>query len=202
MIAEERRRTADLVESLSPEQLATRSLCDAWTVKEVVGHLVAAVAGADGAALLLVIRSGFSIHKANARLAARIAQRPADELAALLREHAEHPFKPPIVGFEGQLTDLQVHGQDIRRPLGLPYDPDPDRLRVSLDFLVGGKAIGFVPRRRPAGLRFEATDLDWAWGGGPVVHGTGEALLLGLTGRRVALDDLSGEGAAELRRRV
>ncbi|GIE77198.1 hypothetical protein Aph02nite_31480 [Actinoplanes philippinensis] len=202
MIAEERRRTADLVESLSPHQLATRSLCGAWTVKEVAGHLVAAVAASGGAALLLVVRSGFDIHRANARLAARMARRPAGELAALLREHAEDPFKPPIVGYPGQLTDLQVHGQDIRRPLGLPHDLRPDRLRISLDFLVGGRAVGFVPRRRPAGLRFEAADLDWAWGDGPVIRGTGEALLLGLTGRRAALDDLSGEGVAELRRRI
>ncbi|GIF45129.1 uncharacterized protein (TIGR03083 family) [Actinoplanes xinjiangensis] len=202
MIADERRRLADLVESLTPAQLATRSLCDAWTVKEVVGHLVAAVAAANGPALLLLVRSGFNIHRANARLAARMAHRPAGELAGMLRAHAENPFRPPIVGHAGQLTDLQVHGQDIRRPLGLPHDLRGDRLRVSLDFLVGGRAVGFVPRRRPAGLRFEATDLDWASGTGPLVRGTGEALMLGLTGRHAALGDLSGDGVAELRTRV
>jgi hypothetical protein len=31
-IADERRRIADLVESLSPEQLAVPSLCGDWTV--------------------------------------------------------------------------------------------------------------------------------------------------------------------------
>ncbi|MBG0561336.1 maleylpyruvate isomerase family mycothiol-dependent enzyme [Actinoplanes aureus] len=198
MIADERRRLADLVESLSSEQLRTRSLCEAWTVKEVVGHLVAAVAGSNGAALLLLVRSGFNIHRANARLAAQMAARPAGELAAMLRANAENPFRPPIVGYPGQLTDLQVHGQDIRRPLGLPHDLQPERLRVSLDFLVGGRAVGFVPKRRPAGLRFEATDLDWSWGSGPLVRGAGEAVMLALTGRHAAFADLSGEGVAEL----
>lgn len=202
MIADERRRMADLVDSLDSRQLETRSLCAAWSVKEVVGHLVAAVAAANSSALLLLVRSGFKIHQANARLASKMAGRPAGELAAMLRAHADNPFRPPIVGHPGQLTDLQVHGQDIRRPLGLPQELRPDRLRVSLDFLVGGRAVGFVPRRRPAGLRFEATDLGWAWGDGPLIRGTGEAVLLALTGRRAALPDLSGDGVAELRRRT
>ncbi|GAA4607978.1 uncharacterized protein (TIGR03083 family) [Actinoplanes octamycinicus] len=202
MIAEERRRTADLVESLDTEQLRTPSLCGAWTVKQVMGHLVAAVAGANGSAFLLLVRNGFRLHRANAQLAAKMAERPAGELAAMLREHAEDPFCPPIVGYPGQLTDLQVHGQDIRRPLGLPHDLRPDRLRVSLDFLVGGRAVGFVPRRRPAGLRFEATDVGWSWGSGPAVRGPAEAVMLALTGRRVALAELSGDGVAEFARRI
>lgn len=202
MIADERRRLADLVDALNPEQLNTPSLCAGWSVQQVVGHLVAAVAASNLAALKLLARSGFSIHKANARLAVQTADRPAGELAALLREHADNPFRPPIVGYPGQLTDLQVHGQDIRRPLGLPADLRPERLRVSLDFLVGGRAVGFVPKQRPAGLRIEASDLDWAWGDGPLVRGTGEAVMLALTGRRVALAELEGDGVAEMRARV
>lgn len=202
MIADERRRMADLVESLNAEQLRTRSLCGAWTVKEVVGHLVSAVAASRASALLLLVRSGFNLHKANARLAAQMAVRPAGELADMLRAHAEHPFRPPVVGYPGQLTDLQVHGQDIRRPLGLAHDLQPERLRASLDFLVGGRAVGFVPKQRPAGLRFEAPDVAWSWGDGPLVRGTGEAIMMTLTGRRVALADLSGDGVAELRGRM
>lgn len=49
----------------------------------------------------------------------------------------------------------------------------------------------------PAGLRFEATDLDWTCGSGPVVRGTGEALALGLTGRSVVLAELAGDGVRE-----
>ena len=198
MIADERRRMADLVESLSAEQLRAPSLCGAWTVKEVFGHLVAAVAVGTGAALRALAVSGFRLHRANARLAAAMAERPAGDLAGLLRAHAEDPFQPPVVGFPGQLTDLQVHGLDVRRPLGLAGGLRPERVAVSLDFLVGGRAVGFVPRGRPAGLRFEAADVEWSWGSGPVVRGSGEALLLGLTGRRVAFAELSGDGVATL----
>ncbi|MFF4808668.1 maleylpyruvate isomerase family mycothiol-dependent enzyme [Micromonospora chersina] len=198
MIAAERRRTADLIDSLTPAQLDTPSLCGSWTVREVAGHLVSPLVGSPWALLSLVVRAGFRLHVANARLAQQVARRPAAELAAALREHAEHRFRPPVVGYFGQLTDLQVHGLDIRRPLGLPADLDPDRVRTSLDFLAGGRAVGFVDRRRMAGLRFEATDLDWASGAGPVVRGTGEAMLLTLTGRRVALPELEGDGVTVL----
>ncbi len=202
MIAAERRAIADLVDSLSPEQLDMPSLCGSWTVRHVAGHLVAAIAAPGRLLLSMTVRSGFDIHKANARLARVMADRPAGDLAATLRANAENPFRPPIVGYPGQLTDLQVHGQDMRRPLGLPHRLRPERLRVSLDFLVGGRAVGFVPKGRPAGLRFEATDLDWAWGSGPAVRGTAEAVMLALTGRPVALAELDGDGVATLGSRL
>ncbi|MBA2767827.1 MAG: maleylpyruvate isomerase N-terminal domain-containing protein, partial [Sporichthyaceae bacterium] len=40
MIAEERRRAADLIEPLTAEQLRTPSLCGKWTVHDVAAHLL------------------------------------------------------------------------------------------------------------------------------------------------------------------
>jgi uncharacterized protein (TIGR03083 family) len=200
-IADERRRVADLVASLSPAQLDVQSLCGEWTVKQVAGHLLAAISKPPVSFPLVILRSGFRLHVANARLAVLMAERPAADLAAGLRGNAENPFKPPIVGHPGQLTDLQVHGQDMRRPLGLPHGLRLDRIRVSLDFLTGGRAVGFVPRRRLAGLRFEATDLDWSWGSGAMVCGPAEALMMAITGRTVALGELDGPGVPVLGRR-
>jgi uncharacterized protein (TIGR03083 family) len=201
-IADERRRIADLVDSLSADQLATPSLCRDWTVKDVAGHLLAAVAAPGYKLPLLTVTSGFSLHKANARLAREMAARSPSSLAEKLRGNATNPVKPPVVGHQGQLTDLQVHGQDMRRPLGLPSGLHLDRLRVSLDFLVGGRAIGFTTRSRLAGLGFEATDLDWRWGSGPVVAGPAEALMMAMTGRLVALGDLDGDGVRVLKGRI
>jgi len=202
-IADERRRVADLLDSLSPAQLAVPSLCGSWTVQQVAGHLLAAVAAPGGAALpRAIMRSGFRLHRANALLAAMVADRPAAELARELRANADNRFRPPVVGYPGQLTDLQVHGQDMRRPLGLPHGLRLDRLRVSLDFLTGGRAWGFTPRRRLAGLRFEATDLDWRWGEGPLLAGPAEALMMAMTGRGVALSELDGPGVRPLAARL
>ncbi len=202
MIAGERRRVADLIDSLDAAQLATPSLCGAWTVQQVAAHLIAPFAAPRRWLLPVLLRHGFRIHKANADLAARIARRPAADIARVLRDNADTRFRPPIVGFFGQLTDLQIHGQDIRRPLGLPADLRPEPMRASLGFLIGGRAVGFVPKGLPAGLRFEATDLGWAAGAGPVVQGPGEAVLLALTGRPAALPDLSGDGLPILTRRL
>jgi uncharacterized protein (TIGR03083 family) len=202
-ITSERRRIADLVESLTPEQLEVPSLCGLWTVREVAGHLVAAASPVPVRQVLgTLVTSGFRLHKANARLAAAVARRPAADLAAALRRFASSEFRAPIVGYPGQLTDLQVHGQDMRRPLGLPHGLDMDRLRVSLEFLTGGRAVGFTPRRRLEGLRWEATDLSWSWGAGAAVAGPAEALMMAMTGRRVALADLDGPGVRVLGRRL
>ena len=201
-IADERRRVADLVDSLTPEQLETPSLCGEWTVKQVAGHLLAAISEPPTPVLPLLIRSGLNIHKANSRLAVLMAERSPAELAQGLRKNADNPFRPPIVGYPGQLTDLQVHGQDMRRPLGLPHGLQLERLRASLDFLVGGRAVGFTPKRRLAGLRFEASDLDWFSGVGSLVAGPAEALMLAMTGRKVALSELDGPGVPILRNRL
>jgi uncharacterized protein (TIGR03083 family) len=135
-------------------------------------------------------------------VAAKIAERPAADLADALRRNADNPFRPPVVGYPGQLTDLQVHGQDIRRPLGLPHGLSPDRVRLSLAFLTAGRAIGFTPRKRLAGLSFEATDLAWRWGEGPAVTGPAEALMMAMTGRPTALADLDGPGVPTLGARL
>jgi uncharacterized protein (TIGR03083 family) len=202
-IADERRRIADLVDVLTPAQLEVPSLCGEWTVRQVAGHLLAAVSPLPARQMLVTfVSSGFRLHRANARLAATVARRPPASLASELRSFADSRFRAPVVGYPGQLTDLQVHGQDMRRPLGLPHGLDLERLRISLEFLTGGRALGFTPRRRLAGLRLEATDLSWSWGAGPALAGPAEALMMAATGRRVALADLDGPGVRVLAGRL
>lgn len=202
-IADERCRIAELVESLSPAQLEVPSLCGEWTVRQVAGHLVAAAAPIPARQTLGVLASsGFRLHRANARLAVLVARREPAELASELRRHAGNRFRPPIVGYPGQLTDLQVHGQDMRRPLGLPHGLHLDRVRVALEFLTGGRAVGFTPRRRLTGLRLETTDLSWSWGAGAVLAGPAEAVMMAVAGRSAALRDLDGPGLRILAERL
>jgi hypothetical protein len=49
-----------------------------------------------------------------------------------------------------------------------------------------------------ARVRLTATDADVSIGDGPEVSGTALSLLLAVSGRRVALDDLHGPGVAAL----
>jgi hypothetical protein len=56
-------------------------------------------------------------------------------------------------------------------------------------------------KKRIAGLTLRATDIPWSFGSGPEVSGPGEALLMAMCGRKVALADLTGDGVAVLRGR-
>lgn len=202
-IAAERRTAADLIESLTEEQLATPSLCGAWTVKDVAAHLLMGPLTPLPTFFLAMVRSGGNFHAASRRVTAGIARRPAAEIAQALRDRADHRFTPPGLGPEAPLTDLLVHGQDIRRPLGLTREFEPSRLRIVLDFLASPAARrGFVPNGRLDGLRLEADDVDWSCGEGAPVRGHGEALMLAMTGRAPALADLTGDGVAVLSGRL
>lgn len=136
------------------------------------------------------------------RLARAQAQRPFAEIVEVLRRKADSRFTPPGSGPEAPLTDLLVHGLDIGWPLGLPRAFREERLHTSLTFLTAGPAPGFVAKGALSGLRFEATDLDWAEGSGPAVSGTAEALMMAICGRPIALDQLTGDGVATLRGRL
>jgi hypothetical protein len=53
-------------------------------------------------------------------------------------------------------------------------------------------------KRRIAGLRIHATDADWFHGEGPEVSGPLTSLILAMTGRKGAHQDLTGEGLTVL----
>jgi hypothetical protein len=53
-------------------------------------------------------------------------------------------------------------------------------------------------KRRIAGVTLRATDTEWQHGDGPLVTGPMLALLMAMTGRKVALEDLSGDGVTVL----
>ena len=201
VITAQRLRLIGRLEALDEAQWDTPSLCAGWRVRDVVGHLVS---------ILDLPLHRFLLGVAKARGFDRFADRAAREyggqdpaaLTARYRELAPKRFSPPVVGPIAPLVDVFVHTRDIERPLGLPAELDPDGMRTVLDFVCGGKARGFIPAKRTAGLRFVATDLDWTLGDGPLVDGPAEALMLAVNDRSVATADLSGDGAQEFRARM
>ncbi|MGY2063718.1 hypothetical protein ACW9HQ_53220, partial [Nocardia gipuzkoensis] len=60
----------------------------------------------------------------------------------------------------------------------------------------------FHARRRLHQFRLTATDTDWTAGEGPEIQGPILPLLLLLTGRPIALRQLTGPGRDELDRRI
>ncbi len=199
--ATNRRRVADFFAELSEDQLDTPSLCDEWTVREVLGHLVMPLAASLSGFLVQVLRARGSLDRASARAASDLSRRPVHELTSLLRDRADVQIKAPGVGPMGQLADGCVHLRDCARPLGLPDDVPLDDWRMLLDWLPSG-VPGLVPKGRLDGLRLVATDQEWSWGRGEEITGPSEALAMAVTGRRVALEELAGDGVHVLQARL
>ena len=93
-----------------------------------------------------------------------------------------------------------MHGEDIRRPLGIAHSYDADGLRIVADFFKGSNLI-IGAKKRITGLTLKATDSDWTTGSGPLVEGPLLSLVMSMKGRKPAYDDLSGDGVATLRAR-
>jgi uncharacterized protein (TIGR03083 family) len=202
LIAVERRRAADLLESLDDAQLQTQSLCAQWTVRDIAGHLISPFSVSLPEFLVGVIRNG-GFSRYSVKLSQQLGRRPLSEIVQTLRHNADNEFTPPLQGPGAPLTDLAVHVRDVARPLGLATSASPDAWESVLAFLTAPQARrGFIPRGRLSGLRFEATDLDWAYGDGPPLRGNAEALAMAIAGRRVALNDLTGEGVTRLSARL
>ena len=201
-IASERRGLADLFDDLTTRQLAQPSLCGAWTVHDVAAHLVTPLDASTFEFALTMLAARGNFDRANRKLTARRATRSIQDLTAVLRGRAESRFTPPGMGPQAPLTDLLVHGLDVRRPLGIDRAIPTDRLRICLDFLTARPRTGFVPVGRLSGLRLAATDLDWSAGSGLPVQGTAAELLLSATGRFAGTRDLHGAGADVLRDRL
>jgi uncharacterized protein (TIGR03083 family) len=200
-VADERREIAALIDGLDDAQLATPSLCAGWDVKTVAAHLVSVFTDSFWAFQWTAIRCG-GVHSAIDELARRRVRLPGSQIAECLRQGADHQLSPPITGPLSGLTDVLVHGGDIRIPLGLPFEPDPQLCALALDFLTGPLALGFVPFGRLRGIRLQASDVDRAWRSGSEIRGPVRALLLAATGRDALLDRLDGPGLRALTNRL
>lgn len=193
-----RGETADLLDSLSDEQWAARSLCSEWSVRDVAGHLV--LDTRVSRVFPGLIANGFNFDRWMAKASKASALRPPDALVAAMRDLIGSRRTPPFTKPCDVLTDTVVHTQDIRRPLSIGTTPPLDRLRLVADFVKDHRF--YKSARKRAGLTLRATDTDWAVGDGPVVEGRLEAIVMALLGRASACDDLGGDGLETLRSRL
>jgi uncharacterized protein (TIGR03083 family) len=123
-------------------------------------------------------------------------QEPAVLLQALRNAAANRNARSGARPVRG-LMHVLIHGQDICRSLGIKRNLPESHLVPVADFVKDDVHI-FGAKKRIAGLRLPATDMDWSHGNGPEVSGPAEALVMTMPGRLVALDDLSGEGKPDL----
>jgi uncharacterized protein (TIGR03083 family) len=196
----EREDLLELLEGLSPDEWREPSLCTGWTVHDVVAHVLSYDELGPRRLASRFVRGRLLVDRVNAVGLSEYAARSPAELVELLRAHLTPRGLPAGMGGAIALTDGLIHQQDIRRPLGRPRAIPADRLLPALRTAMFGPVLRGVLRARD--VRLVATDLDWSFGRGPEVHGTAEALLMAVAGRRAVADELSGPGAARLTRRL
>ena len=197
--AEREALVADLA-PLTDEQWATPSLAADWTVRDVLAHMTATAKMTPGRFIGKFIGSGFRFHTMSAKdVAAERGDSGRAVLAAFTAQlkATTHPPGP----IEAMIGEVVVHGEDIRRALGISHRYSDEALTGSADFyrksnlLIGAK-------RRAEGLTLRASDVAWSAGDGPEVTGPLASIILAITGRRAGLAELSGAGLPTLTQRV
>jgi uncharacterized protein (TIGR03083 family) len=199
MIHAERQLLADDLAVLEPDQWAHATWCDKWNVQELVGHLVASASITAPRFLVGFVSTGFSFDRFVDKNLRQYATGEPSEVLERFRGIITSTRKPPGPAYVA-LGEIMVHGEDIRRPLGLKCEhPSVHLTTLAGMFIKTGAPLH--GKRRSAGLRLVATDTDWSAGDGPEVRGPTMSLILGMVGRRGALDDLDGPGLDTLRSR-
>ncbi|OSY41885.1 maleylpyruvate isomerase family mycothiol-dependent enzyme [Streptomyces platensis] len=191
-IAAERRELAAMLDGLPAGQWDAPTLCAGWRVREVVAHMSMGFRYSLPKTVAELVRAGGNLHRMTDRCARRdAAAASTSELAGFLREHAHHPWKPPVGGIAAALGHDVVHGLDITVALGLDRRVPEDRVRLLLEKITPGTARFFGAEVR--GIQLRADDLDWSFGTGTPLYGSTQDLLLVAYGRKLPPGRLHGE---------
>ncbi|HYO40627.1 MAG TPA: maleylpyruvate isomerase family mycothiol-dependent enzyme [Nocardioidaceae bacterium] len=187
---------ADL-QGLHLDQWDEPSLCAGWTVHDVVAHLVDSARTTRVGFVAGLARARFDFDRQNARGVRRQRGGSPPETLQRLRRVASRTSTPPAP-LDSRLVEEVVHGEDIRRPLGLTRRYPPEAVVRALRLQARTPASFGGAEELVARVRLVAGDAELDIGSGPRVSGPALSLLLAVSGRRGALDDLAGPGVAIL----
>ncbi|PVZ14766.1 maleylpyruvate isomerase family mycothiol-dependent enzyme [Actinomycetospora cinnamomea] len=197
---DERADLADFLAGLAPEHWDSPTLCDRWSVRDVVAHVISYDDLGPAAFVGRFARGRFRPDRVNQVGVDSYASLAPHELLTELKTRLRPAGLTARFGGRIGLVDGLIHHQDIRRALGAPREVPAERLSAALSFARVAPPIRAWSRAR--GLRLVATDIGWTSGSGPVVEGPAEPLLMAMAGRADAVDELSGPGQSLLATRL
>ncbi|MEU6266160.1 maleylpyruvate isomerase family mycothiol-dependent enzyme [Saccharopolyspora shandongensis] len=197
MVHAERAALIDDLAHLGERQWSEPSLCEGWTVHDVVAHLVDSARTTRLGFVAGLVRARFDFDRQNARGVERERGATPQETLERLRRVASRTSTPPAP-LDSRLVEEVVHGEDIRRPLGLTRHYRPEAVVRSLRLQARTPASFGGAKELTSRIRLTATDADVSIGNGPEATGTALSLLLAISGRRAVLADLAGPGVTEL----
>lgn len=200
LVHQERAALVDDLSGLSDEQWETASLCGGWTVHDVAAHLVDNARTTRIGIVVAMVRARFDFDRQNDQGVAREKGATPAETLERLREVVGRTTTPPAP-LDSRLVEEVVHGEDVRRPLGLVRNYPPETVERALRHQLRTSVALGGGKQYVAGLRLRATDTDTGLviGDGEEVAGPLVSLLMVASGRTAGLDDLTGPGVERLR---
>jgi uncharacterized protein (TIGR03083 family) len=200
VIHAERKSLAADLQALDDTQWQAASLCSQWTVRDVTAHMTATAKITPPAFFAKLAGSGFSLERLQDKdIVVEKGASPADTLARF--DAVVNSVKHPPGPIDSWLGEAILHAEDIRRPLAIQHEYPNDAVVRLADFYKGSNLV-VGTKRRIDGLTLRATDADWSHGSGPEVSGPIMLLVMAMTGRKAALDGLTGDGVATLQTRT
>ena len=200
MIHAERAELATYLDKLTPEQWQSQTWCDKWNVQDLVAHMVAAGSITFGHFAGGFIKAGFNFNKTIETDVLLYNGGSPDDVKTrfdAIVTSTKTPPGPKYVAF----GEIMVHGEELRRGLGDRGDhPAAHLIALAESYKTTGAPLN--GKKRIAGLKLRATDVDWSTGDGPEVFGDCMSLAMAMAGRKGALNDLDGPGLDALRSRM
>ena len=152
----ERQALADDLAQVDEALWSMPSLCAGLSVREVLAHLTVSGAVSGPRWFAGVLRARFDFDKqADDRLREQLGASPAQTLSRS-RATIGSRTSPPLPRL-ALLGETVVHGEDIRRPLGLNRGYPAQTLAALLRYYAGTDQI-VIAKKRVRGLRLEAVD--------------------------------------------
>lgn len=194
--AERHRLAADLSE-LSLDQWNLPSLCPGWDIHDVLAHLVATARTGRLSFVREMLRARLNFDRANEAGIARLRrENPQDTLTEFVK--ASELTRTPPASLATRLVEAIVHGEDIRRPLGIAGQYPRLAMLQALTYQLRTPVSFGGGRERAAGLRLVDRATGTSWGQGDDVVADALDLLLAVSGRSVDRDRFTGSGAPRI----
>ncbi|UFU06781.1 maleylpyruvate isomerase family mycothiol-dependent enzyme [Ruania halotolerans] len=197
LVHAERRQLADDLAALTAPQWETPSLCEGWSVHDVLAHLLETARVGRLAFVWSMVRAKGDFDRANENGVRRYRRADPGQTLADFRA-ASHLRKTPPAHRATRLVEAIVHGEDIRRPLGITADYPSAAIQDALEYQLRTPSSFGGSRERTDGLRLVDVETGHSWGTGSEVTGAGVDLLLAACGRPLDHALLSGPGAPRL----
>lgn len=196
----EREALHDLLPTLTDEQWQTESLCERWTIHDLVAHIVDSNERQVLPMTFGLLRSGLNIDRYNQHQVERIGAVSNKTLAARYAATVDSQAKLPIPT-QFVLAEQLIHNEDVFMAL------DRERVVPIETVLIVAhlyRSFGFARlwRKKNPYIRLVASDANWSYGLGDEARGPLLSIVMTIAGRTAAIRDLEGPGAERLKRKA